>query len=524
MPHQYIGYRTTARGSTFIQAFSPVRQVPLEARYPVATREEVDEAMWLAQSAFPAFRQMPGARRAAFLRAIADEIEALGDRLVETACLETGLPEGRIKGERGRTCGQLRFFADIAEEGSWCEAIIDTARPDATPPRPDIRRMLVPMGPVVVFGASNFPLAFSTAGGDTASALATGNPVVVKAHELHPGTHALVAEAIVRAARHTDMPEGVFSALYGRHEVGQWLVQHEAAEAVAFTGSYGGGMALYRLAQQRPRPIPVFAEMGSINPVFVTPEALEGDAEGLARQLAASVTLGAGQFCTNPGLIVVFGESQTNEFARLLATALAEQPEQVMLAPAIYEHYEQRRQEMQQREGVEVVYAGRPGRPLCGCATVVRTTADRFLREPALQEEVFGPFTMVVQVADENEALALAHHLQGQLTATLMVPDTAAARYARLRQVLEQKAGRIIFNGVPTGVAVVHAMQHGGPFPATTDSRFTSVGGTALRRFVRPVAWQAAPHDQLPPELQDHNPLGILRLVDGTWTQAPLKR
>ncbi len=516
MPFQRIGFRKTARGSTYLQAF--------DTRYPIATRDETDEALWLARAAASAFRQTPARRRAAFLRAIADGIEALGDRLVETACRETGLPEGRIKGERGRTCSQLRFFAEIAEEGSWCEAIIDTARPEHTPPRPDIRRMLVPLGPVVVFGASNFPLAFSTAGGDTASALATGNPVVVKAHELHPATHALVADAIVEAARQTDMPEGVFSALYGRHEVGQWLVQHDAAEAVAFTGSYGGGMALYRLAQQRQRPIPVFAEMGSVNPVFLTPEALDHGAEALAKQLAQSVALGAGQFCTNPGLIVVFGESRSKRFAQMLARALAAQTPQRMLAPSIHAHYEARRKEMMQHPAIEVVYEGQAAQPLCGCATVVRVGATPFLREATLQEEVFGPFTMVVWVADADEALELARQLQGQLTATIVVPDEAAARYAALRRVLEQKAGRIIFNGVPTGVAVVHAMQHGGPFPATTDSRFTSVGGTALRRFVRPVAWQSAPHDQLPPELQDDNPLGILRLVDGVWTKAPLQR
>ncbi len=487
-----------------------------EARFHPATERELDLALESAARAFPLYRDLPGVERAAFLRAVADRVEALGHRLIATAMAESGLPEARLLGERARTCGQLRLFAALLEDGSWVDAVIDKGDPGRQPlPKPDIRRMLVPLGPVAVFTASNFPLAFSTAGGDTASALAAGCPVVVKAHEAHPATHELVADAIRSAALSTGMPDGVFSALHGGHTLGKRLVRHPQVKAVAFTGSFRGGKALFDLAVRRPQPIPVFAEMGSINPVVVLPDLSPGETRGYAARLAASVLLGAGQFCTNPGLVLL-PESQAAAFVEVVRTTFAEAPPQCMLNLRIFRHYHTMLAEMARLPQLELHSfqdSAQPGpfvRPALGM-----TRAEVFLRTPILQEEVFGPFTLLVSYRDAAELPGLVRCLPGQLTATVVGDADALSAYPSLLRELTDRVGRLLFNGVPTGVEVGPAMHHGGPFPATTDARSTSVGTDAVLRFVRPVAFQDFPDTALPPALQDANPLRIRRLVDG---------
>lgn len=482
-----------------------------------ATGAELNEAMEKAKTAFQTYRHFPASKKAAFLNAIADEIEASGSTLIETAVRESGLPEGRITGERGRTCGQLRLFARYIEEGSWVEAVIDRGNPDRQPlPKPDIRKMLVPLGPVVVFTASNFPLAFSTAGGDTASALAAGCPVVVKSHEAHPATNEWVALAIQRAARKTGMPDGVFSSLNGGHELGQALVQHSLTSAVAFTGSHRGGKALFDLANSRPVPIPVFAEMGSVNPVFILPEMISKKAEVLAGQLAGSVSLGAGQFCTNPGLIFV-PESSAGIFTDKLAQALSETSAQCMLNSRIFNGYHQSLEQLLAKHKIELICKGgsQEGNLIQPAAGKVQ--AEDFLKNPGMQTEVFGPFSLVVIYRQTSDLQAVAKALQGQLTISVFGLEQELVQNLPLLNELQQAAGRLIVNNVPTGVEVCHAMQHGGPYPATTDSRFTSVGTAAIRRFVRPVAFQGFPGACLPAALQDGNPLNIWRLEDGEF-------
>ncbi len=487
--------------------------------YP-ATHAEINAAMEKASAAFQTYRNSTGLQRATFLRAIADEIEAIGPALIETAMEESGLPEGRIMGERGRTCGQLRFFAGYVEEGSWVEAVIDRGDPARQPlPKPDIRRMLVPMGPVVVFTASNFPLAFSTAGGDTVSALAAGCPVVVKSHEAHPATNDLVARAIQRAAQRTGLPDGVFSSLNGGYPVGQALVKHPRTAAVAFTGSLRGGKALFDLANKRPVPIPVFSEMGSVNPIFILPGILEAQADGIAQQIAASVSLGAGQFCTNPGLVFV-PQEQAGGFSRLLADAMSRVQPQCMLNHRIFEGYLRSLRQVKEGHRIDIVYEGELEqapfvRPSVGVAEV-----SAFLKNIHLQEEVFGPFTLLVAYTGADDLLQIANAMQGQLTATVFCEKNRLPEWHGLMDALRETSGRLILNGVPTGVEVCHAMQHGGPFPATTDSRFTSVGTAAIRRFARPLAWQNFPDDMLPEALKEDNPLKIWRLEEGGFVRV----
>lgn len=508
-----IGFEWSGEGTQTIQASDAKAQSALEGHFKVATESELEMAMEKSHAAWLAYRNRSGVQKATFLRAIADEIEALGDTLVQRAMAETGLPQGRIEGERGRTTGQLRLFADLVEEGSYVEATIDT---DGV----NIRKMLVSIGPVVVFTASNFPLAFSTAGGDTASALAAGCPVVVKAHEGHLGTNALVASAIMKAAKSTGMPDGVFSSLVGvGYTIGEQLVQHKLTRAVAFTGSFNGGMALYRLAQNRPEPIPVFAEMGSTNPIFLLPNKVQSSSEELANQIAGSVNLGAGQFCTNPGLIVCAKSDATDSFIATLQKSFGTQQAQIMLHKGISQSYEENRKALLNDPDVhrlseEGNAAGESGTP-----TLASTTATAFIKNPMLHKEVFGPFSMIVICDDTQEMLEVAQHLEGQLTATIMGDESELADYHPLINALQVKVGRLIFNGVPTGVAVCHAMQHGGPFPATTDSRFTSVGTSAIKRFGRPLSFQDAPEAILPMVLRENNPLGIWRTVNGDWTK-----
>lgn len=512
----------SANGTEYIQAVNPLTQEVLPESFAIATAEEVHAAAEAAGSAFKTYAHCSGKDKAHFLRTIAASIEALGDVLIQRATQETGLPEERIRGERGRTCGQLRAFADLVEEGSWVEAVIDEALPERQPlPRPDIRKMLVPTGSVAVFTASNFPLAFSTAGGDTASALAAGCPVVVKAHPAHPGTNALVAEAIAHAAAACGLPPGVFSSVQGGVETGRQLVMHPNIKAVGFTGSFQAGKALWVLGNSRPDPIPVYAEMGSNNPVFILPQKLKQDPDGLATLLAASVNLGAGQFCTNPGVIVLQDGESAAAFIQALEGAFYKLTAATMLNERIFQGYQACKTTHLQTPGVQthtqeaLHVEGWKGTP-----AFASVRAIDFLSNPHLQEEVFGPFTLVVRCGHAEEVLRVAHEIQGQLTATVFGTQQELEDAGPLVTLLEHKVGRVIFNGVPTGVEVCAAMHHGGPFPATSNALFTSVGTDAIRRFVRPVSYQNAPETLLPSALKPGNPLGIWRTVNSQKTKA----
>lgn len=521
-----IGYEWSAEGATTYKVNAAKDNAALDGDFVGATPQEIEQAMTLAAGAANAYRNTSGADKAKFLNAIADEILALDQELVERAMAEAGLPEGRIKGERGRTVAQLRMFANLAEEGSWLDARIDTAIPDRTPaPKADIRMMLRAMGPVVVFGASNFPLAFSTAGGDTASALAAGCPVVVKSHPAHSGTSELVAGAIQKAAKATGMPEGVFSHLNGDgFEVGKALVLHAETKAVAFTGSLRGGRALFDLGSQREEPIPVFAEMGSINPVVLLPEALNNRAEQLATTYAGSITMGVGQFCTNPGLLIGIESDGLNTFISQLKTAIADIAPGCMLHKGIANSYQTLREEVLAQQGVTLEQGNTEDIGTNnGQAAVASVTGATFLNNPALQEEVFGPFSLVVKCADETELNAVLASLSGQLTASFMAEDSELADFSTSIELLEARVGRLIFNAAPTGVEVCPSMHHGGPYPATTDSRFTSVGTGAILRFARPVCYQGWPNSLLPNELQNSNPLNIWRTVDGELSRKTIE-
>ena len=522
----FIGPRESRGGGTSFHAEDPATGARLEPPFAEASPVEVDAAARAAEAAFEAYAALPPARRAAFLRALAERIAAQANGLVERAGQETALPRPRLEGERGRTANQARLFADLVDEGSWVDARIDRAQPDRKPaPKPDLRRMLVPLGPVAVFGASNFPLAFSVAGGDTVSALASGCPVVVKAHPAHPGASELAARAILAAARETGMPDGVFSMVHGPSPaVGLALVAHPAVRAVAFTGSFRGGKALYDTAARRDEPIPVFAEMGSANPVFVLPEALAERGEAIAAALSASVTLGAGQFCTNPGLILVAPSDAAGAFVARLGTLLAEAPAGTMVHAGIKAAYDAELAAAAARPGV-VLSARASGR---GPNAATDAHPALLLADAAtfalgrLDAEIYGPATLAVRCASREEVLTAARRLRGHLTATVHATDRDLADFAELLPVLAGKAGRVVVNGVPTGVEVTHAMHHGGPWPATTDSRATSVGSAAILRFVRPVSFQDVPERALPAELQSANPRGVWRLVDGRPTKDAL--
>lgn len=470
---------------------------------PVHGPADVAAACALAEAAFDAFRSADYEVRARLLEGIADEILGIGDVLIETAMAESGLPRGRLEGERGRTMGQLRLFANVVRRGDWLQVRIDPALPDRQPaPRPDLRLRMIPLGPVAVFGASNFPLAFSTAGGDTASALAAGCPVVVKGHPAHPLTGALVAQAVARAVAQAGLPEGVFQHLVGpSHELGEALVRDPRIAAVGFTGSRSGGLALARIAQGRPVPIPVYAEMSSINPVLLLPEALKARGADIGAQFAQSLTMGAGQFCTNPGLVLAVAGEGLDAFVAAASGAVATAPAQVMLTGGIRNAYTQGTAALAENAAVETLATGPADQGLAGAA-LFRTTATQFLADQALGHEVFGAASVIVVCADEAEMRAVLQGLEGQLTATLQIDpaDETAAR--RLLPVLERKVGRILVNGWPTGVEVCEAMVHGGPYPATSDGRTTSVGTMAIDRFLRPVCYQNFPAALLSEELK----------------------
>lgn len=488
-----------------------------------ASAADIEAALAAADQAFEVYRALPAERRADLLEQIAVEIEALGDELLAVAHAETALPVAeRLAGERARTVKQLRLFAAMARDGSWVDARIDRANPDLKPPRPDIRRMLIPIGPVAVFSASNFPLAFSVAGTDTASALAAGCPVVVKAHPAHPATSELTARAVMRAVETTGMPAGVFSLLQStRNDIAVALVRHPLTRAVAFTGSLTAGRALFDAGASRPHPIPVYAEMGSVNPVFVLPGALSERADAIADGLAQSVTLGVGQFCTCPGIAAGIGGPAFDQFVTRLEAAMTNARPGTMLYPRILQSYQAGWRQLSAIDGVRTVrgevVAGEEGaqaRP-----TLFVTDAPTFLEHHALREEVFGPSTVVVRCDSREQLEDVARAIDGQLTATIHGAPADLAEHARLVSILERKAGRLIVNGFPTGVEVCSAMQHGGPYPATTDARSTSVGTAAIERFARPVAYQNFPPSALPLELQDANPRRLWRSVDGEMTR-----
>jgi NADP-dependent aldehyde dehydrogenase len=522
-----LGSRVASGRGPAFYAINPADGSRLEPAYRSATTEELNEAARLAAEAFPDYSRLPGKVKAAFLRSIAAHIEDVAEALVARAMQETGLPAARLQGETARTCNQLRLFAGLVEEGSWVGARIDPALPERKPlPRPDIRSMLRPLGPVAVFAASNFPLAFSVAGGDTASALAAGNPVIVKAHAAHPGTSELLGRAVREAVREHSLPEGVFSLLFdGGFEIGTSLVKHPAIKAVGFTGSRAGGHALMAAASSRPEPIPVFAEMSSGNPVFILPGAMRERGEQIAAGLHASMTLGAGQFCTKPGLVLLANDDQAKKFAGKLGDLVAAPASFTLLTPGIQTAYAKGVARRVQAKSAQKLAEGPPP-PGSGCATaavVFQTDAEKFLRDPSLGEELFGPSTLLINYSTREQLLQLARGLEGHLTATIHGTEQDLDDYLDLVQILETKVGRIIFNGFPTGVEVCHAMVHGGPYPATSDSRTTSVGTLAILRFARPVCFQGFPQQALPEELQDSNPLGIWRLLDGRLTRDPLR-
>ncbi|NIE64662.1 aldehyde dehydrogenase (NADP(+)) [Burkholderia sp. Ax-1719] len=501
-----------------MRAFAPALGKDIEPSFGLGGKAEVTRACELAAQAFDAFRAAPHETRAKLLEAVADRIVGIGDELIERAHLESALPKARLEGERGRTVGQLRLFASLVRDGRWCGAVLDSALPDRKPlPRSDLRAQRIGLGPVAVFGASNFPLAFSVAGGDTASALAAGCPVVVKAHLAHPGTSELVGRAIQQAVADVGLPEGVFSLIFGGgNETGEALVAHPAIKAVGFTGSRRGGLALAHIAAQRAEPIPVYAEMSSINPMFVLPAALAARGEALATAFVDSLTLGVGQFCTNPGLVLAIDSPELDRFVQTASVALTGKPSQSMLTAGIASAYGEAVAARKTAQGVEQLAEGAQTDAHCAALPLLfKTSAEQFLAQHALSDEIFGPTSIVVACRDEAELVRVAEHLEGQLTATLQIDRDDYAMAARLLPVLERKAGRILANGFPTGVEVSYAMVHGGPFPATSDARTTSVGAMAIERFLRPVCYQDLPAELLPAALQDGNPLELWRLRDG---------
>ncbi len=490
--------------------------------------EEIDTVMQDAWNAFHVYRKFSLKQRAAFMKAIAVELENCGDALIHTAMSETNLPEARLRGERARTIFQLNSYAEACEKADWLGAGIDTAIPDKVPPKPDIRKMLVPLGPVVVFGASNFPLAYSTAGGDTASAFAAGCPIIVKAHPAHAQTSEIVANAILSAASTCNMPKGIFAHVYGAgFEVGKALVMHPHTKAVGFTGSYTGGKQLFDWGNQRKDPIPVFAEMGSVNPVFLMPEKLDAAATEIATMYAGSITLGVGQFCTNPGIIIGVESKALQTFVHDLGKAIQKTAPAAMLHNGIATAYKKNKDSALLQDDVHLVAESEtpsavenPDGGLSGLPTIATATGQAFLNNPVLHQEVFGPYSIIIRCKDMQEMIEVAKNLEGQLTSTLMATENDIKDNDELVEAVKNICGRFILNSVPTGVEVCLSMQHGGPFPASTDARFGSVGADSIKRFARPIAFQNWSNNLLPDELKDENPLGIWRTVNNELTKA----
>ena len=520
----FIGNELSALGDKSNKIYDINSNEALEGDFFHANKEEVEKALKLASDAFVVYKQKSQIQRAEFLETIIEEIMNLGDELILRVMSESNLPRPRLEGERGRTIGQLKMFANLLREGSWVEASIDTAMPERTPlPRNDLRKMLRPLGVVSIFEASNFPLAFACAGGDTASALAAGCPVIVKAHSSHSGTSELIASAIIAAVKKCNMPTGTFSLLHGSgRTVGQDIVMHDVVKAVGFTGSTYAGMELFKLANTRKEPIPVFAEMGSINPCLFLPSSLK-DSKKLAATYSFSITLGVGQFCTNPGLIIALKSPELNEFKKDLALEIIKVKPATMLSSSIAKAYDDNKNEALKLKGISLLSsAAEDNLKSQGKATIACVDASVFIKNPNFQEEVFGPYSLIVECENKNEILEVISSLSGQLTATVMGEDEEMNEYSYHIYALENKVGRILFNGVPTGVEVCASMQHGGPFPAATDSRFTSVGTGAIKRFVRPVCFQDCPKSLLPLELQDKNELNIMRIINDSNTRDSL--
>jgi alpha-ketoglutaric semialdehyde dehydrogenase len=486
--------------------------------------KEIEITLQKAQDAFTALKKFSISQRVALMRTVADEIEALGPELISTAQEESHLPEGRLTGEKGRTIFQWRSYADALEKGSPLDASIDTANTERTPPKPDIRKTNVALGPVTVFGASNFPFAFSTAGGDTASAIAAGCTVILKAHPGHPKTSRMMADAISRAVAKSGFPEGTFShVVCETYQEAQVLVSHPLIKAVGFTGSYHGGMALVEVANKRPDPIPVYAEMGSINPVFLLPEKLSASASDLAKQYAGSLTLGVGQFCTNPGIVISVESDALNTFTETLQEEILKVVPAPMLNPGIAKGYAGNLEKMIAQAGVEVLaVATAEASEGQGSAAVASVTGAHFMHNDALQDEVFGPFALIVKCKDAEEVLAVTVKIHGQLTATLLATSGDLAANEELVALIGTKCGRIIFNNFPTGVEVCKSMHHGGPFPSASNNQYTSVGSDAIKRFVRPLSFQNWPDEFLPEELKNSNPLNIWRTVNNELTKEAI--
>ena len=518
-----IGFRQGNGSGEPLCATDPATGHSLQPGFIAATKEEVDLAARLSAEAFVVYSRTPGRVRGAFLRTIAIKIESIAGEIVERAERETALPPARLQGETVRTCAQLRLFADVAEEGSWVSARIDHADPDRKPlPRPDIRSMLRPLGPIVVFGASNFPLAFSVAGGDTASALAGGNPVIVKAHAAHPGTSELVGQMVRDSVRECGLPEGAFSLLFGTGaEIGVALMKHPLVKGGGFTGSRTAGRILMDIASSRPEPIPFYAEMSSTNPVFILPGAMRERSESIAVGLHTSFTLGAGQFCTKPGMVFFPQSSEAATFTDKLRQLVVGSAPFHLLTKSIYSSYDSALAGRKNNTAVRLVAEAQKGAPACGFAVgaaLFETDADTFLSSD-LDAEIFGPTTLLVSHSKRDQILEIARSLEGQLTATIHGTAQDLHDFADLISILEGRVGRLVFNGFPTGVEVCPAMVHGGPYPSTSDGRSTSVGTRAIFRFTRPGCYQGFPDDALPEELKDSNRSGIWRMVDGQMTR-----
>jgi 2,5-dioxopentanoate dehydrogenase len=519
-----IGFGSSGPGGAAFKAFNPATGEQLDPGFASATREDAVRAVELASAAAPVWGRLSGAKRNEFLRHIAASLENKAADLVARATLETGLPEARLKGEVARTANQLRLYGEAAESSDWVDARIERAQPERQPlPKPDHRSMLRAIGPVVVFGSSNFPFAYSVAGGDTASAFAAGCPVIVKAHPAHPGTSELVGRLILHAVRDCGLPEGSFSLLFDAgFEVGQTLVKHREIKAVGFTGSLKGGRALADLAAARPEPIPVYAEMGSINPVFILPGALVERRTAIVEGLHASATLGVGQFCTNPGLILLQRSADAEQFVRDLVAKLTGTPEGAMLTAGIARNFLANVEARAGQPGVKIIAKGN-ARSACGAVPVwFETDAEFFVGNQALSEEIFGPSALVVWCRERSEMMQVARALEGSLTASLHAGTDEVKEQGELIDMLAAKAGRLILNGYPTGLEVSPAIVHAGPYPATSDGgRSTSVGTRALNRWARLICYQNFADGLLPPELQNANPLGLRRLVNGEWSSDP---
>ncbi|WP_278380613.1 aldehyde dehydrogenase (NADP(+)) [Chryseobacterium arthrosphaerae] len=485
--------------------------------------QNIDKRIQRATEAFQFLKNTTVTERAEFMNAVADQIEALGEDLLAITHTETSLPLARLIGEKARTVGQWRSYAKAVAAGTYTESRIDLARPEKQ--KGDLRKYNVGIGPVVIFGASNFPFAFSTAGGDTASAIGAGCPVIIKAHPAHPQTSQMMANAINTVVNSFGWPEGIFNHITGTsYEIGAYLTQHPDIRAVAFTGSFQGGKALFDIANLRENPIPVFAEMGSINPVFAFQDLLETKAEILAKEYSTSLTLGAGQFCTNPGVFIALKGKPLDRFINALKEEIQNVAPAKMLHKGILESFEKNRNIATQQTDIEIIASSNTDAENDqGSASVIKTNAQTFLNNPVLSEEVFGPFGIVVACETDEEITKIAQQLKGQLTITIAATHEDVRDNTMLINLLRDKCGRLLFNGMPTGVEVVYAMHHGGPFPSTTDSRFTSVGPDAVKRFVRPISFQNWPDEFLPEELKNDNPLQISRIVDGTVNSGSLK-